>query len=186
MEIGFIAAGTLAGFYFFAAFAWSIRFPDHRVWPPKNYSKWTATRVWTATFVLFGSTIYLGLLNWNALGWPLALRWSLGTGLIAIGNVAVWTCVRTFGIIATSGAKGNLETTGLYKVSRNPQYVADILILIGWAILCAAPLAICVAILGSMVLAAAPFAEEPWLEETYGAKYLQYKGQVRRYLSPFF
>lgn len=90
--------------------------------------------------------------------------------------------VRKIGFGATSGEVAELKTDGLYRYSRNPQYVADMAILTGWAMLSASGWAACIAAVGVMVLAVAPLAEEPWLEDTYGADYRTYKTKVRRYI----
>ena len=87
-----------------------------------------------------------------------------------------------FGLPQTGGAVGQLKVDGLYRYSRNPQYLADIAILIGWALLCASVVAFPAIVTGILVLLIAPFAEEPWLEENYGQTYLDYKATVRRYL----
>ena len=83
---------------------------------------------------------------------------------------------------ATSGDATGLVTNGLYRWSRNPQYVADMAILIGWAILSASLWALPVLAIGIAVLAIAPLAEEPWLEEVYGEQYRIYKQTVRRFI----
>lgn len=90
--------------------------------------------------------------------------------------------VRKIGHGATSGEVAELKTDGHYRYSRNPQYVADMAILIGWAILSASGWAAIIAAVGVLVLASAPLAEEPWLEDTYGADYRTYKSKVPRYI----
>lgn len=90
--------------------------------------------------------------------------------------------VRKIGFGATSGEVAELKTDELYGYSRNPQYVADMAILIGWAMLSASGWAAVVAGLGVIVLAVAPLAEEPWLENVYGAQYRRYKTRVRRFV----
>ncbi|MCB5200416.1 hypothetical protein LGQ03_14300 [Loktanella sp. TSTF-M6] len=70
---------------------------------------------------------------------------------------------------------------GFYRWSRNPQYVADMGILLGWAILSAAPSAWIIALGGVVAFALAPFAEEPWLEDVYGALYRKYRTRAPRF-----
>ena len=67
--------------------------------------------------------------------------------------------------MATSGAVAELKTDGFYVCSRNPQYAADMGILVGWAVLSASPSAWIIATGGVIAFALAAFAEEPWLEE---------------------
>ena len=121
-------------------------------------------------------------MDWNRLQWPATFRWGVGLSLVIFGNVAVWWGVQKIGYAATSGEATGLKTNGLYARSRNPQYVADITILIGWGVLSASLWALPVLMVGFVVLVIAPFAEEPWLEETYGQPYRVYRSQVRRYL----
>ena len=89
--------------------------------------------------------------------------------------------VSHFGVPQTGGAKGTLRTKGMYRYSRNPQYMADIGIVSGWMILSAAPWAIVVGLAGIAVLIAAPFSEEPWLKVQYGITYDSYSSRVRRF-----
>ena len=81
-----------------------------------------------------------------------------------------------------SGEATGLRTQGLYRYSRNPQYVADVLILCGWLILSASAMALPVAVFGILVLVIAPLAEEPWLAEKYGQQYDVYRSSVPRYI----
>ena len=77
---------------------------------------------------------------------------------------------------------GKLQTGGFYRFSRNPQYVADIGMVLGWMVLTAAPLVILVGFAAIIVLAAAPFSEEPWLGLQYGSDFDKYAKHVRRFL----
>jgi protein-S-isoprenylcysteine O-methyltransferase Ste14 len=98
------------------------------------------------------------------------------------GNLVVWMGGRRIGLGATIGEVAELKTDGLYRYSRNPQYVADLAILVGWAVLSASGWVVFISMFGVLVLAVAPFAEEPWLEGTNGADYRTYKAKVRLYL----
>lgn len=113
---------------------------------------------------------------------PSWLRFGFGLPLILIGNIVVWMEVSHFGVPQTGGAKGTLRTEGMYRYSRNPQYMADIGIVSGWMILSAAPWAIVVGLAGIAVLIAAPFSEEPWLKDQYGTAFEDYSTRVRRFL----
>lgn len=177
-----IIVGSIAGFYLLAAFGWSIAFPERRIWPPKQATTGIKFRVWLAAIAIFGATFVLGIVNWNSFDWPALVRWSIGPVLIVAGNVVAWMGVQKIGFDATSGEVAELKTDGLYRYSRNPQYVADMAILVGWAVLSASGWAAFIAIVGVLVLAAAPFAEEPWLEDTYGTDFRTYKSKVRRYI----
>jgi len=90
--------------------------------------------------------------------------------------------VSRFGIPQTGGEVGSLKTDGLYRYSRNPQYVADAAMIVGWMLLTAAPLVFLVGAAAILVLLVAPLAEEPWLRKAYGLSYEQYCRQVRRFM----
>lgn len=182
IEILSILIGVIAGLYLIGALAWSIAYPERRIWPPKEATTGIKIRVWSATIAIFSATFLLGISSWNNMGWPAEIRWGVGLFLIIAGNLAVWIGVMKIGFAATSGEVAELKTDGLYRYSRNPQYVADMAILIGWAVLSASGWAAFVAAVGVLTLAMAPFAEEPWLEENYGQAFTNYKSHVRRYI----
>lgn len=177
-----ILIGSTAGSYLIGALLWSIVYPARRIWPPLNATKGIKMRVWAATIAIFSATFLLGLSGWNSMGWPVEMRWGVGLTLIVLGNIVVWAGVVKIGFAATSGEVTELKTDGLYRYSRNPQYMADMAILVGWAILSASGWAAFIAAIGVLTLAMAPFAEEPWLEESYGQQFRNYKSRVRRYI----
>lgn len=174
--LGFgVAAATLT------AILWSIVFPKYRIWPPKQYTALTPVFVWVPTFTLFGILIVLGILGWGNVAIPSWLRFGVGLPLIVIGNIIVWQEVSHFGVPQTGGAKGTLRTEGMYRYSRNPQYVADIAIVGGWMILSAAPWVFAVGAPVIAILVVTPFAEERWLKDQYGTAFEDYAKRVRRF-----
>lgn len=177
-----LAIGFLAACYMLSILVWSIIRPDKRLWPPKEATDTVKIRVWATTVLIFAAAFVLGVLDWNRFGWPGIIRWGFGLPLVVVGNLVVWRGVHLIGMAATSGEATGLKTDGLYRRSRNPQYVADVMILVGWGILSASLWTLPVLGLGALVLMVAPFAEEPWLEQAYGDQYRRYKSKVRRYL----
>lgn len=171
-----IAGGTLA------AILWSIARPDRRIWPPERYDPvWTPIRVWVPTFALAGIIVWLGVVEWGAISLPPWLRWGVGLPLILAANVAVWSEVAQFGVHRTGGAEGPLRTDGLYRWSRNPQYVADTTMVLGWILLSAAPSAALVGAAAIAILLSAPFSEERWMEERHGDGWRRYVETTPRY-----
>ena len=177
-----LAVGMMAGAYMLGMLFWSIIRPERRVWPPDHPTAAIKFRVWFMTVLIFAAAFFLGVQDWNYFDWPASIRWGIGLPLIIIGNIIVWRGVLKIGMAATSGVATGLITDGLYRWPRNPQYVADIVILIGWGILAASLWTLPVLVVGLAVLLIAPLAEEPWLEEIYGRSYRDYKSKVRRYL----
>lgn len=182
MTATLVSLGLGAAAVMLAALVWSRNAPDRRLWPPRRSGAASAIVVWGLTGLVFGASLSLGLMHWNALGLPAGVRWGLGAPLVVGANFVVWREVLGLGLRGTSGAATGLRTEGLYRRSRNPQYTADIVLLIGWGLLCAAPAAILVAAGGIAVLLCAPLAEEPWLEAQYGAAYRRYRARTPRFL----
>lgn len=177
-----LAIGLGAGGYMLGMLLWSIVRPEKRIWPPDQATTAIKIRVWIFTTLIFASAFVLGVLDWDHFELPAWVRWAAGLVLIAIGNFVVWHGVHEIGLAATSGEATGLKTDGFYRWSRNPQYVADMVILIGWGVLSASVWALPVIVLGIAVLLIAPFAEEPWLNDKYGQVYREYARTVRRYL----
>jgi len=182
METGLTILGVLIAICTLAAIDWSIRYPSRSVWPPLSYNSWTPAVVWTPTFALFGILLILGILGWDDLSFPVGVRFGLGIPMILIGNIVVWLEVSHFGVAQTGGAVGSLRTQGLYRWSRNPQYVADITMILGWLLLAAAPLAFVVGALSILALLSAPLSEEKWLKRQYEQEFEEYRKRVRRFI----
>lgn len=177
-----LVVGLLSGLTLIGALIWSILRPFKRVWPPNNETSMIPTIAWGLTLAVFGAAIGVGVLDWGSLATPNTLRWAFGPFLIATGNLIVWWGAFSIGLKATSGTRDELITSGLYRFSRNPQYVADMAILIGFGLLFSSLWVWPVVIVGVAALALAPFAEEPWLREQYGSKYRDYCAETRRYV----
>lgn len=176
-----LVLGVAASIAMISVIVWSIAVPSRRLWPPQRTSLWRKVFAWLHTILIFACALYLGIVDWNSMALPAPLRWGIGLPMVVAGNAVVWWGVWELGLAATSGDEDRLITDGLYEFSRNPQYVADIGILVGWAILSASFWSLPVVTLGIATLALAPFAEERWLEERYGESYAAYRKHVRRY-----
>ena len=78
---------------------------------------------------------------------------------------------------------GWLVKDGPYRFTRNPQYVADIGMLAGFAVLSNSFYAWITCLLGMIWFVLAPFTEEPWLRDQFGIEYDLYMKRVPRFLS---
>lgn len=160
----------------------SIASPANRVWPPPRRQSWQYWLTWGLTSVALGGALLLGLLDWNRFVFPASVRYPLGTLFIAGGlSFASWG-LRTLGTHASLGLGGEFVVTGPYRWSRNPEYVGDIVALLGYAIFCNSLLVLVAAALGACWFVLAPFAEEPWLRERHGADYDEYVRNVPRFV----
>ena len=111
----------------------------------------------------------------------------LGLVLVLLGVTLLLSTVREFyvagrGTLAPWSPPDELVTTGLYGFSRNPMYVAVVLVLLGWAALfhSVALLIYAVAIAVAFHLRVV-FGEEPWLAQTHRGSWLRYSAQVPRW-----
>jgi protein-S-isoprenylcysteine O-methyltransferase Ste14 len=107
---------------------------------------------------------------------------------VVIGSVLLVLCVRDFyvsgkGTLAPWSPPRNLVVVGLYRLSRNPMYVAVIVILCGWALTFRSVTlwvyALAIAVIFHLRVV---FGEEPWLARTHGEAWVQYRNRIPRWL----
>lgn len=153
-----------------------------KLWPTPAKQSWQSYVFWPLFRGGLGMTILDGAAtfglapsdDWHAaLGLPLALA---GLGVTIYGYFDL-------GIENTYGSQDRLVTSGLYRYSRNPQYVASMLGFLGLAVAVASMQLLLLCTLAVGVYALLPLAEEPWLERAYGASYTRYQQRTPRFLS---
>lgn len=114
--------------------------------------------------------------------------WAAGT-LVVIGAMLALTAVLQFRSYKTTvdprdpAASSAIVTTGVYRFSRNPMYLAFSLILAGWSLYLArlqALLLVPVFVLYMTRFQIRP--EERVLEERFGSEYVEYSSEVRRWV----
>ena len=117
-------------------------------------------------------------------GWP--MPW-LGGALIALGvGVAIWAAV-SFRMARTTiiphQAPSALITTGAFAHSRNPIYLADVIVLIGWCLIWGAALPI-VLVPAFVWILTDRFIEpeEARLSAAFGDSFDDYRGATRRWI----
>jgi len=111
-----------------------------------------------------------------------------GLAVLGVGTFLLLWCVRDFyvagrGTLAPWAPPQRLVVVGLYRLTRNPMYVAVELILCGWAITYGSralwAYAVCVAVAFHLRVV---FYEEPWLTRTHRETWLAYRARVPRWL----
>jgi protein-S-isoprenylcysteine O-methyltransferase Ste14/pimeloyl-ACP methyl ester carboxylesterase len=142
---------------------------------------------------------FLALPGVVAFGVPLALAWSAGRLgsfrwpaliLLVPGSALLLWTVRDFlvigkGTLAPWGPPRHLVTTGLYRVSRNPMYLAVMLILTGWAMAFGSLFLLAYAAVVLIAFQARVIThEEPRLARTHRDEWPRYSARVPRWILP--
>ena len=109
------------------------------------------------------------------------LRYHLGIILVIFGNIFAFWGMKTLSTHSTLGLKNKFIYNGPYRYSRNPQYVGDIAILIGFIILSGSWLVFISFGTAILWFSITPFSEEPWLRDQYGEAYIKYTKEIKRY-----
>lgn len=153
-----------------------------RLWPTPGQGSWQNWTFWPLFRGGLGFTILLGI--WQFVALPEhAPEAFAGVGLALFALAFTIYGYFDLGIENTYGADDCLVTTGLYRYSRNPQYVASIVAFVGLAFAVGTVETMVLSGLAIGVYALLPSAEEPWLARHYGESYDAYRQRTPRFLS---
>jgi protein-S-isoprenylcysteine O-methyltransferase Ste14 len=112
--------------------------------------------------------------------------WAIG--IVAGGTALLGWCVREFyvagtGTLAPWSPPKQLVTTGPFQYSRNPIYVAMLMIIAGWAVFLASrALTIYLDVMIALFHIRTLLGEEPTLAREFGPAWDAYRARVRRWL----
>jgi protein-S-isoprenylcysteine O-methyltransferase Ste14 len=160
----------------------STAFPRYRIWPPPSKSSWQYWVSWF--FIILSSTgvPVIGLLDLGSF-WQLHWAWFvIGGVLILIAAMLSYWGLRTLSLHQSLGLEGELITSGPYKYTRNPQYLALILFYLSVILIAGSYLTLLTGGLLILMYSITPFCEEPWLVEQFGKEYVQYRREVPRFV----
>ncbi|HVE14432.1 MAG TPA: isoprenylcysteine carboxylmethyltransferase family protein [Elusimicrobiota bacterium] len=124
-----------------------------------------------------------------SLGVPIGLRRAVAIALACIGQGISISGIASFRRAKTTvnpmkaDTASSLVTTGVYRFTRNPMYLGLLIVLAGWAVFLANPLA--VLFLPAFALYITRFQikpEERILSKLFGSEYASYMSQVRRWI----
>lgn len=107
-----------------------------------------------------------------------------GSAIFGVGVVIMLAGMVEFRSIGRiSGSEtSELVTTGIYRWSRNPQYLGWFLVLLGISVIGRSGLALLYTMIGVILFHFyITQIEEPYLDRIFGEKYLVYKRETRRY-----
>jgi protein-S-isoprenylcysteine O-methyltransferase Ste14 len=155
-----------------------------KLWPTPSQGSWQSYTFWPLFRGGLSLTLIYAILTVHAPAHtPLDIvRFAIGLLGATLGFGFLVYGYFDLGIGNTYGSEDGLVTGGLYRYSRNPQYVASILGFLGVALAHGGTHAIFLCTLAVLVYIIMPFTEEPWLESAYGASYLNYKSRTPRFL----
>jgi protein-S-isoprenylcysteine O-methyltransferase Ste14 len=160
----------------------SLLVPGVRMWPPPGKNTWQFYYVWVFYTIGALGVSVIGTLDWGSLGLRhLAVPLAGAAVLLVAVPLGEWG-VRTLNVHQTLGLTGTMLTTGPYRYTRNPQYVAEILIYLGIVLVTGSLMALIVGVAMMSWFVMAPFAEEPWLERQFGKQYRDYCRNVPRFI----
>ncbi len=135
------------------------------------------------------------LIGFIGLAWVIAKAWAplgagfawAGWGLIGASLIVFVLAVVQFRRAGTTIVPGEAPTAlvegGPFRLSRNPIYLADLIILAGVALILGSPAALLLVIpFQQVLLRLFILREEAILEHDLGTSYLAYKARVRRWV----
>jgi protein-S-isoprenylcysteine O-methyltransferase Ste14 len=136
-----------------------------------------AAAMWGAAFLSLPSTPN------GALRYGLAVLFFLLAALFGAPAVRAFVKARTTIDPVNIDRASTIVTTGVYRFTRNPMYVAMTWLLLSWAIYLAAPLSFAGPLLFVLYITRLQIIpEERAMAAKFGADYLDYKSRVRRWL----
>lgn len=161
---------------------WSVAFPAKRVWPAPSWASVKFWVVWICIVAIFLGLIYLAVGGFNTWQFNATTRYFLGLPISMIGILYAFWGIGILGTKNTLGIQNKFITRGPYQYCCNPQYMGDILLLIGAILFVNARdfnVPAILAILGFWLM---PLPEEGWLKERYGAPYQNYLNTTSRFI----
>ncbi|HKA47058.1 MAG TPA: PEMT/PEM2 methyltransferase family protein [Methyloceanibacter sp.] len=176
------ACGLTAGLILDLLLLRTLLAPPFRIWPTPEPGSWQSLTFWGLFRGSWLAIFVIAALDWNAT--PL-LDWTRYIVALPLGLSGLFVTVSGYfnlGLGNTYCGADGLVTGGLYRFSRNPQYTASIIGLIGLSLGANSILTIVMAmvLVGAYVMMA--LVEEDWLKQLYGAPYRDYCRETARFL----
>ena len=174
--------GIIIQFVLLIFVIWSIIVPRKRIWPPPKTLSWQYLIYWGLFYIGVVIDIYTMVIDWNTWIIPFELRFYIGLPLSIIGGAFSLWGIMVLGIKNTTGLKNGFVVKMPYLITRNPQYLGDIVMITGLILLANSLYTTVLLLLTIIIFCIMPLPEEIWLEEKYGKEYLEYKYKTSRFL----
>jgi protein-S-isoprenylcysteine O-methyltransferase Ste14 len=183
MTLFLFLTAILLELIYLGLFLLTIRLPGFRFWPPPSARSWQFFATWLIAGVVAVEFFFVGLLDYDSAFLPsLQSRLPFALLCMIVGmSIGTWAGA-VFGFQSTLGLGKWLITRGPYQYSRNPQYIGDSLLALGYMIVTNSWMVGLIGLLGVILNLLAPLTEEPWLENRFGDPYREYKRRVPRFV----
>jgi protein-S-isoprenylcysteine O-methyltransferase Ste14 len=174
----------LLGFEIFCltCFLFSLLRPGSRLWPPTEQNTSRNYVLLFFFYVFLIGVVWLSVLESGETLFDIAGLGVLGKVMLVAGLCLYFWCRVYLSKKQEFGFAGVLATAGPYRYVRNPMYLADILIFMGFGFLCNSPYLFTIVGIFSAIMVLLPFIEEPWLKQQYGVEYVNYCARVPRFV----
>jgi len=183
--LGMIVAAVVAGALTILAVLMiaTITSENFKLWPTPGKGSWQNRVFWPLFRTGMGGLPVAAALLADLSGPLWWLQLLIGIPLIVVGFGITFYAYFDLGIENTYGADESLVTDGLYRYSRNPQYVASIMGYLGIGVAAGSWFVAVLVGLAVLVYSLMPLAEEPWLRKSFGKAYDDYMRTTPRFLS---
>lgn len=175
--LALLVLNAVSAAYLIGYFRAGIDVPERRRWPPGQLTRRSVLEIWGVSSVVFVTAYALGAVDAGRVGWPDWVRYGLGVPFLVLGTVCVSLGMARLGIARSSGAAGDLVSSGIYGFIRHPQYLGHATALTGWLLYTASLWSIPAIFAAFVCMYYATQAEERWLALRHGERHCAY---VRR------
>tara|TARA_R110002072_G_scaffold77138_1_gene180282 strand:- start:8983 stop:9552 length:570 start_codon:yes stop_codon:yes gene_type:complete len=182
MTVFFFAISLVAGAALLVLSLATLWRPQIRFWPPPDRNTWQYWTFWWLFRTFFIGIVLVCILDFGAIDNQHAGQFIVGIPLAILGFGLAFYVTFLLGWRDAHGEANGLTTSGWYSWSRNPIYVVSIVGIVGLGLLVHSWLAYCLLLIWTSFYIAAPWLEEPWLEQQYGDAYREYKLKVPRFI----
>ena len=150
-----------------------------RFWPPgKRNKKWATYWILsTANMISLTYMTVKGLQNFS-----ITINSVISITAITGGILVTLKAIKQLSLKQTSGLDKDFVDEGLYRYSRNPQVLGNLITLLGIVALLRSLRPILVSSITGLWLIIMVFSEELWLDQEYGDEYREYWRKVPRFL----
>jgi protein-S-isoprenylcysteine O-methyltransferase Ste14 len=182
MALLIFACGLIAGVILDLLLLRTLLAPPFRIWPTSEPGSWQSLTFWGLFRGSWLASFVVAALEWKAA--PL-LDWTRYIVALPLGLASLFITVGGYfnlGLGNTYCGADGLVTGGLYRFSRNPQYTASIVGLIGLSLGANSILTIAMSTVMVSAYVTMALVEEDWLKQRYGAPYRDYCRETARFL----